>query len=71
MTKPFKYKKPLILIHGLKDNIVSQDMPKKIMDNTSGKNVQIIYLKSSNHRLSKPEDLAIINSAIDNIRYQI
>ena len=71
LTKPFRYKKPLILIHGLKDDIVSPDMPKKIMNNTSGNNVQIIYLKSSDHRLSKPEDLTTINSAIDSIRYQI
>ena len=46
-------------------------MPKKIMNNTSGNNVQIIYLKSSDHRLSKPEDLITINNAIDNILYQI
>ena len=71
LTKPFRYKKPLILIHGLKDDIVSPDMPKKIMNNTSGNNVQIIYLKSSDHRLSKPEDLTTIDSAIDSIRYQI
>ena len=71
LTKPFKYKKPFILIHGLKDDIVSPDMPKKIMENTSGNNVQIIYLKSSDHRLSKPEDLITINNAIDSIRYQI
>jgi alpha-beta hydrolase superfamily lysophospholipase len=71
LTKPFRYKKPLILIHGLKDDIVSPDMPKKIMNNTSGNNVQIIYLKSSDHRLSKPEDLITINNAIENIRYQI
>jgi hypothetical protein len=37
----------------------------------SGDNVQIIYLKSSDHRLSKPEDLLVINNAIDNIRSQI
>ena len=27
LKKPFKFKKPFILIHGLKDNIVSKDMP--------------------------------------------
>mgnify|MGYP006177941977 CR=1 FL=1 len=71
LTKPFKYKKPFILIHGLKDDIVNHDMPKKIMNNTTGDNVQIIYLKSSDHRLSKPLDLIIINNAIDSIRLQI
>ena len=42
-------------------------MPKKIMNNTSGNNIQIIYLKSSDHRLSKPTDLLVINGAIGNI----
>ena len=67
LNQPFKFKKPFILIHGLKDDIVNHDMPKKIMDNTSGNYIQIIYLKSSDHRLSKPTDLLIINNAIDNI----
>ena len=67
LNKPFKFKKPFILIHGLKDDIVSHDMPKKIMNITTGNNIQIIYLKSSDHRLSKPTDLLIINNAIGNI----
>ena len=67
LNQPFKFKKPFILIHGLKDDIVSHDMPKKIMNNTSGNNIQIIYLKSSDHRLSKPTDLLVINNVIGNI----
>tara|TARA_B110000116_G_C16799341_1_gene569138 strand:- start:1281 stop:2015 length:735 start_codon:yes stop_codon:yes gene_type:complete len=71
LNKPFKYKKPFILIHGLKDDVVNHDMPRKIMNITTGNNVRIIYLKSSDHRLSKPEDLSIINNAIDSILYKI
>ena len=67
LNKPFKFKKPFILIHGLKDDIVSHDMPKKIMNNTKGNNIQILYLKSSDHRLSKPTDLLVINNTIGNI----
>ena len=71
LNKNFNFNKPLILIHGIKDNVVDIDMPKKIMMAISGKNIQIIYLKSSDHRLSKMEDLKIIVSAIENIRSQI
>ena len=71
LNSSFRYQKPLILIQGLKDNLVSSEMPKKIMKKTTGKNVNIIYLKSSDHRLSKPEDLLIINNTIDAIRNQI
>ena len=67
LNKTFKFKKPFILIQGMKDEIVHPDMPKKIMKITSGENVQILYLKSSDHRLSKPTDLLVINNAISNI----
>ena len=46
-------------------------MPQKIMDNTTSKNVQVHYLKSSDHRLSSKEDLRIIAKAIDTIRILI
>lgn len=71
LNNAFKFKKPLILIHGLKDDVVNSNMPIKIMKKITGNNIQIIFLKSSDHRLSKYKDLLCINSAIDNIRSQI
>ena len=68
LNKPFRFNKPFILLHGLKDNIVSHKMPQKIMRNTISKNVQIHYLKSSNHRLSSKNDLRSIIKAIETIR---
>lgn len=68
LDKSFKFNKPLILIHGMKDEVVNSNMPAKIMNITSGKNIQIIYLKDSNHRLSRPSDLLIIINSINNIR---
>jgi len=38
------------------------------MKAVTGKNVNIIYLKTSDHRLSKKHDLLTINHSIDNIR---
>ena len=67
LNKTFKFKKPVILIQGMKDEVVHSDIPKKIMKITSAENVQILYLKSSDHRLSKPTDLLAINNAIGNI----
>ena len=68
LNKPFRFNKPFILIHGTKDNVVDYMMPQKIMNNTSGKNVQIHYLQSSDHRLSSEQDLICIANAIDTIR---
>ena len=58
----------MILIHGLKDNVVKEDVPKKILKKITGKNVNIIYLKESDHRLSSEMDLKMITQSIDYIR---
>lgn len=67
LKKEFRFNKPMILIHGMKDKVVNEEMPKKIMKVTKSKNVQIIYLKSSDHRLSKPSDLKVIQNSINSI----
>ena len=67
LKKNIKINKPIILIHGIKDNVVNTDMPKKIMEKTSSKNIQIIYLKSSNHRLSSKNDLKVIINSINSL----
>ena len=68
LMKPFRFTKPMILIHGLKDNVVKEDVPKKILKKITGKNVNIIYLKESDHRLSSETDLKMITQSIDYIR---
>ena len=68
LNKQFKYNKPLILIHGLKDEVVSRKTPEKIMKNVSSKNIKVIYLKNGDHRLSKKEDLNMIKQSIELIR---
>ena len=58
----------MVLIHGLKDNVVKEDVPRKILKKVTGKNVNIIYLKESDHRLSKENDLKMITQSIEYIR---
>jgi len=47
---------------------VKEDVPKKILKKVTGKNVNIIYLKESDHRLSSLTDLTIIKESIDYLR---
>ena len=68
LKKEFRYTKPLVLIHGLKDDVVKEDVPRKILKKVTGKNVNIIYLKESDHRLSSDTDLKIITQSIEYIR---
>ena len=68
LKKQFHYTKPLVLIHGLKDDVVKEDIPRQILKKVTGKNVNIIYLKESDHRLSSDTDLKIITQSIEYIR---
>ena len=68
LNKKFICKKPVILIHGLNDNVVDYKIPLKILDTIKGQNVQVTYLKDSDHRLSKKSDLKIINNSLNSMR---
>jgi len=69
LNKSFRFTKPLVLIHGLKDTVVKEDVPRKILKKVTGKNVNIIYLKESDHRLSSDTDLQMITQSIDYIMH--
>ena len=68
LKKSLYFTKPLVLIHGLKDNVVKEDVPRKILKKITGKNVNIIYLKESDHRLSSDTDLKVITHSINYIK---
>ena len=67
LNKAFKWSKPLILIQGLKDNVVTPDVPEKIVKKIKGKQIQIKLLKNSDHRLSDPFDLKVMNDSVQSI----
>ncbi len=67
LNKEFKWNKPLILIQGLKDNVVTPDVPEKIVKKVKGNQIQIKLLKNSDHRLSEPFDLKVLNESIQSI----
>ena len=68
LKKSLYFTKPLVIIHGLKDNVVKEDVPRKILKKITGKNVNIIYLKESDHRLSSDTDLKVIINSISYIK---
>ena len=65
LNKEFKWNKPLILIQGLKDNVVKPNLPVKILKKIKGNQIQIKLLKNSDHRLSDLFDLKVINESIE------
>ena len=67
LNKELKWNKPLFLIQGIKDNVLTPDVPEKIVKKIKGKQIQIKLLKNSDHRLSDPFDLKIMNDSIQSI----
>ena len=65
INKNYSFKKPIILLHGSKDDVVSIKSTKKILNNISNNKIQLRILKNSDHRLSKKSDLKNITNAIN------
>ena len=68
LNKQINFNKTMILIHGLKDLTVPHNEAIKILKKTNSKNIQIRYLKDSDHSLSSTSDLKVIINAINEIR---
>lgn len=59
--------KPIRLLHGLLDKDVSYQISMKIAKNVISSNVQTIFIKDGDHRLSRPADLTLLIQAIVNL----
>ena len=64
LNKKFNFRKPIILIHGIKDEVVSLQKSFKILNNTTSKNIILKLIKNGDHRLSSENDIKIILSSI-------
>jgi len=55
---------PITLFHGLKDITVPSEVPRMIKTRYSGGPLDIVYIEDGDHSLSRPQDLAMIESEI-------
>lgn len=55
---------PMSLIHGLKDKDVPAETPQRIKDIYIDSHVEITCVEDGDHRLSRPQDLELINQEI-------
>lgn len=56
---------PVTLIHGAKDDCVPVETAFKTMDALKTENVKVIVLKNSGHRLSEPDELAVLENELN------
>lgn len=55
---------PVRILHGMKDNAVPWQLSLRLVDNLASHDVQLIYVKAGDHRLSEPQDLALLEQTL-------
>lgn len=67
MDKPIAYGGPVRLLHGQADPDVPWRLSLDIAERLSSLDVQVILVKDGDHRLSRPQDLALLTATLENL----
>lgn len=69
LTKSLKLKCPVHLIQGMEDKSVFWRHALKISDTIKGNDVKITFIKDADHRLSRKQDITVIQEAVRAFSY--
>lgn len=64
LNHPITTEAKVILLQGDKDDVVPADIPFKIKDRLTSKEVRVVIVKGGKHNLSKPHELEYLKNAI-------
>ena len=64
LTAPIALDCPVRLLHGQNDPDVPWEMALRIAERVTGNDVQVILVKDGDHRLSRPQDLALLRRTL-------
>jgi dipeptidyl aminopeptidase/acylaminoacyl peptidase len=67
LDKPIDFAGPVRLLHGQRDPDVPWQHSLKIAERIAGGDVRTILIKDGDHRLSRPQDLALLIQLIDEL----
>lgn len=67
LNKSSTIESPVTLVQGMKDPDVPWEITAKIQDALKGAPVDVVLIEDGDHRLSRPEDLTIIDREIYNL----
>lgn len=70
MKNPIQISCPIRILHGMKDEAVPWQLSLKLVDNLVSSDVRLIYVKEGDHRLSTPQDLALLTQTLDTLLSQ-
>ena len=65
LEAPIDLCSPVRLLHGQQDTSVPWQRALQIADRLTGSDVQVTLIKDGDHRLSRPQDLALLYSTLD------
>jgi pimeloyl-ACP methyl ester carboxylesterase len=55
---------PVRLLHGQRDLDVPWEMSLRLAEQIAGEDVQVVLVKDGDHRLSRPQDLALLSRTL-------
>lgn len=58
---------PVHFLHGMRDDSVPWELSLRIAEALESDAVRLTFVKDGDHRLSRPEDLALLGSALDSL----
>lgn len=67
LTAPVGLRCPVRLLHGMADPDVPHGLSLELADRLVSDDVRVTLIKDGDHRLSRPEDLALLAQAVDEV----
>jgi dipeptidyl aminopeptidase/acylaminoacyl peptidase len=64
LNDPIAIDCPVRLLHGQGDPDVPWEMALRIAEQVTGEDVQVMLVKGGDHRLSRPQDLALLTRTL-------
>ena len=65
LTAPIGIRCPVRLLHGMADPDVPYQLSLELAERIAGEDVRVTLIKNGDHRLSRPDDLALLAATID------
>lgn len=67
LAAPIALRCPVRLLHGMADPDVPHQLSLELADRLAGEDVRVTLIKDGDHRLSRPQDLALLTQAVDEL----
>jgi pimeloyl-ACP methyl ester carboxylesterase len=67
LSGPIMFSGPVTIMHGQKDPDVPWRLSLELMDSLSGQDVCAMLIKDGDHRLSTPQDLALLGESVEGL----